>query len=263
MLKNRLLSALSLTFVLTLLSACGENGNRETAGSTDDGTPLVIVGTNPDYPPMQFIDTTTGEMVGYEIDLMHAIAEAGGFRIQWKNIEWRGIFSALESRDIDAIISAATITEERARKYDFSNPYHTISQRLVIRSADADKITAIEDLADKRIGVQLGTTGFLLVQEQFPRWQTATYDNAPMAFADLEAGGIFGFMVDEPVADAYSRAKPETADKFHALPFQFSEEHYGIVIRKNQPELLRMINQGLASVKEAGIDLDLKEKWIK
>jgi ABC-type amino acid transport substrate-binding protein len=223
----------------------------------------MIVGTNPDYPPMQFVDPDTGEMVGYEIDLMHAIAEAGGFDIRWKSVEWKGIFGALEARDIDAIISAATITEERRKTFDFSNPYYTISQRLVVRRQDADSVSAISDLDGRLIGVQLATTGMLLVQEQFPHWQMATYDNAPLAFADLRNGGIFGFMVDSPVADEYSRANPEVAELFAALPFEFSEEHYGIVVRKGQPELLDMINTGLGKVKESGIDRDLQAKWIK
>ncbi|MCC5875207.1 MAG: basic amino acid ABC transporter substrate-binding protein [Candidatus Sumerlaeia bacterium] len=247
-----------------LLSACGGgNSDHEEMRRAEDDRRYYVIGTNPNYPPMQMVDPDTGEMVGFEIDLMNAIAEAGGFEIRWRSVEWRGIFAALDAGDIDAIISAATITEERRKRFDFSNPYFKISQRVVVRRDDLGKVSEISDLDDKTIGVQLATTGQILVEEQYPHWDVATYNNAPLAFADLRTGRIFGFMVDEPVAEEYGRVNPEAAELFAPLPFIFSEEEYGIVVRKNQPRLLNMINEGLRKVQEAGIDIDLQEKWIQ
>lgn len=246
------------------LTACGgANSDDAEMRRPAEERSYYVIGTNPNYPPMQMVDPETGEMVGFEIDLMHAIAEAGGFEIRWRSVEWRGIFAALDAGDIDAIISAATITDERRQRFDFSDPYYKISQRVVVRRADLDKVSEISDLDDKTIGVQLATTGQILVEEQFPHWDTATYNNAPLAFSDLRTGRIFGFMVDEPVAEEYGRVNPEAAELFSPLPFIFSEEEYGIVVRKNQPRLLNMINEGLRKVQEAGIDIDLQEKWIK
>jgi len=253
---------LATGLMVGLVVGCGKTDEKAPPASGNEQR-VVVVGTNPDYPPMQFIDQKTGDMVGYEIDLMEEIAKAGGFTIKWKNIEWKGIFGALGAKDIDAIMSAATITEERGKTYDFSDPYYTISQRLVVQKKDAATITAIEQLADKKIGVQMNTTGAILVAEKYPNWERATYDNAPLAFADLANGSVFGFMVDEPVADEYSRANPQMADKFATLPFKFSEEHYGIVLRKGDAALLQKINAGLKAVKEAGVDIKLREKWIK
>jgi polar amino acid transport system substrate-binding protein len=243
------------------LAVVGCGGEKKDGGR--GGAPTVVVGTNPDYPPMQFIDPQTGRMVGLEIDLMEAIAREGGFEITWKNVEWKGIFAALEARDIDAIMSAATITEERKQKFDFSDPYYTISQRLVVLAKDADQIKSIGDLRGRRIGVQLNTTGALLVEKEYPDWDRVTFDNTPLAFADLLRGAVFGFMVDEPVADEYSRANPQTANLLVALPFEFSKEEYGIVVRKGDTALLTKINEGLRKVREAGIDREIKAKWVK
>lgn len=260
------LFTLAFSFGLAfLVSGCGGGENSDTAEMRRPASErqYYVIGTNPNYPPMQFVDPETGEMVGFEIELMHAIAEAGGFEIRWRSVEWRGIFAALDAGDIDAIISAATITEERKQRFNFSEPYFTISQRLVVRRGDLDKINDISDIEGKPIGVQLATTGQILVEEQYPNWEVATYNNAPLAFADLRTGRIFGFMVDSPVAEEYGRVNPEAAELFAPLPFDFSEEHYGIVVRKRDTHLLEMINEGLRKVQEAGIDIDLQAKWIK
>jgi len=257
--RSLLRSALALT-ALALAVACGSS--ESTSSGASGGGKKVIVGTNPDYPPMQFIDPKTNEMVGYEIELMEAIAEKGGFEMEWKNIEWKSIFGALEAGDIDAIMSAATITDERKQKFDFSDPYYTISQRVVVLRENAPQIQKVDDLNGKRIGVQLGTTGQLLVEKEYPSFVRVTFDNAPLAFQDLAGGGVFGFMVDEPVAEEYGRANPEMAKRFEALPFKFSEESYGVVLRKNETELRDKINAGLKAVKESGIEAQLREKWI-
>ncbi len=250
-----------------LLFGCSQQGSDESsaaekAPSQSSASEVVIVGTNPDYPPMQYIDTDTGEMVGYEIALMEAIAEEAGINMEWKPVEWKGIFAALESGEIDAIMSAATITEDRKKKYNFSDPYYTISQNLVIQRKDLGEVDQVEDIDGKIIGVQLATTGALMVEEEFPQWKTKTYDNAPLAFADLAQGSVFGFMVDSPVADAYSRANPDTAERFATVPIEFSKEEYGVVIRKGETELLEKINEGLKKVKESGVDAQLQAKWI-
>lgn len=258
-----------LLFAIGVFAGCqSEEPANQGAASPQPGESgaegkVLRVGTNPDYPPMQLIDSESGEIVGYEVDLMEAVAQQAGYQVDWVSVEWKGIFGALERGDIDAIMSAATITEERQKKYNFSDPYHTISQRLVVRKEDAESIQEVSHITGNVIGVQLATTGALLVQEEYPEWETATFDNSSTAFADLAAGRIFGFMVDEPVADAYSRANPNTADRFAALPFSFSEENYGIVMRKGEEELLSQINEALKTIQDQGVDKELQAIWFQ
>ncbi|CAN5276468.1 basic amino acid ABC transporter substrate-binding protein [soil metagenome] len=259
---NRLKNYLSLIVFLTplLFAACSKGEGSAAPAPTEPR--VIVVGVNPDYPPMASTDEKTGEIKGFEVDLMNAIAEKGGFKIKWKSIPWKGIFGALDSHDIDAIMSSASITEERQKTYDFSDPYYTISQKLVVNKADAGKVKELKDMDDRDVGVQLNTTGEHMVATQFPTWRRHSYDNAPLGFADLKAGSIFGFMVDEPVADSFALADPKSADLFTSLPFQFSKENYGIVVRKGDAELLTKINAGLKAAKEASVDRDLKKTWI-
>ena len=99
-----------------------------------------------------------GDLAGFDIEMMNAIAEEAGFEIEWVNTKWDGIFVALASGEFDAVCSAATITEERLETVDFSDPYFNAGQMIAVR-ADETAIAGDDDLAGKKVGVQLGTTG--------------------------------------------------------------------------------------------------------
>src|SRR5690606_1607114 len=119
---------------------------------------VVTVGMNAEYPPFEFVDEE-GNIVGFDVDLMNAIAAEAGFDIELVNTRWDGIFVALQSGEFDAVASAATITEEREEIVDFSNPYFNAGQMIAVREVDAADISTPDDLAGLRVGVQSGTTG--------------------------------------------------------------------------------------------------------
>ena len=123
---------------------------------------VIKVGTNAEYPPFESVDET-GKVIGLDIDVMNAIAKAAGFEVEFVNTRWDGIFVALSSGEFDAVASAATITDERKQAVDFSDPYFNAGQVLSVKQ-DSD-ITSLDDLAGKRVGVQLGTTGDIWASE--------------------------------------------------------------------------------------------------
>lgn len=225
--------------------------------------PTYVVGTDAEYPPMQFIDEESGEIAGFEIDLMEAIAREGGFEVQWRNIPWADIFETLQQGGVDMIISSVTITDGRRERFGFSAPYYEISQRMVIRRTDEMLIREVTDLDGRLLGVQAGTTAQALLAAEFPHWRVTPIESSAQGFKDLLSGRIFGFMVDGPVAEEYGRANPEEAERYAALPFRFSEEQYGIVTRRGDNALLGTINQGLQRVKEQGVVEALEDRWIR
>ncbi len=87
----------------------------------------IKVGTSADLPPFESVDPDTGKIVGFDIDLMNAIARKSGFEVEYVNVVWDDIFAGLDSNKYDAIISAVTITEKRREAYDFSDPYITVT----------------------------------------------------------------------------------------------------------------------------------------
>lgn len=219
----------------------------------------VVVATDATWPPMEMVDANK-QIVGFDIDFMNAVAKEAGFVVEFKNTAWDGIFAGVEADKYDAIISSVTITEERKKKYDFSLPYIDAGQILVIPKSD--KAARLADLAGKKVGAQIGTTGAFEVKK-VKGAELKTYDEVGLAFEDMAAGRISGVVCDEPTAIIYALQKKEYADKFKVVGRPFTKEAYGIVVKKGNKELLDLINKGIKGVKAKKADVQMKKKWLK
>jgi len=131
--------------------------------SSQQSANTLVVGTAADFPPLEFIDEN-GNFAGFDIELMNAIAEKIGYEVKWENADFAGLVASLQTGKYDAVISAMTITASRQEEVDFSRPYFRSDQAVVVQESNVG-ILSREDLADKTIGVQLGTTGELLARE--------------------------------------------------------------------------------------------------
>jgi polar amino acid transport system substrate-binding protein len=199
-----------------------------------------------------------GEIVGFDIDLMTAIAKEAGFEFEFVNTRWDGIFVALASGEFDAVISAATITPERAETVDFSDPYFDAGQVIVVRADEMD-ISGPDDLAGKEAGVQIGTTGDIWLTDNTEA-NVNRYDENTLAFQALADGDVDAAVADSPTAAEIVKANPEMNLKL--LPGVYTEEQYGIAVNKDKPELLEAINAGLAAVKASGEYDEIYDKYF-
>ncbi|MGD8750647.1 MAG: basic amino acid ABC transporter substrate-binding protein [Anaerolineales bacterium] len=218
---------------------------------------MITIGTNAEYPPFEYVDED-GNITGFDVDLMNAIAAEAGFEFEFVNTRWDGIFVALASGEFDAVISAATITEERAQTVDFSDPYFNAGQRIAVR-ADETEIQGPEDLAGKSVGVQLGTTGDIWLTEETEA-EVVRYDENTLAFQALANGDVDAAVADGPTAADIIEANPEMNLKL--VEGVYTDEEYGIAVNKERPELLATINQGLAAVKASGKYDEIYEKYF-
>ncbi len=230
-----------------LLSACG--------GQADLGT--VVIGLNAEYPPFENVDED-GNLIGFDVDLMNAIAEEAGFEFEWVNTRWDGIFVALASGEFDAVISAATITAERAETVDFSDPYFDAGQSITVRADNTD-ILGPDDLAGVKVGVQLGTTGDIWLSENTDA-EVVRYDENTLAFQALANGDVDAAVADAPTAIEIVQANPEMNLKF--LPDILTSEEYGIAVNKDRADLLEVINEGLAALRDNGTYDEIYNKWF-
>ncbi len=219
----------------------------------------IVVATDATWPPMQFINEER-EIVGFDIDLMRAIAERGGFEVEFRNVAWDGIFAGLEAGEYDAVISSVTITEERQERYDFSNPYINAGQIVVVRM-DSD-ITGPAALGGNVVGAQIGTTGAFEIQ-RIDGAELREYDEIGLAFEDLAAGRIDAVVCDTPVAADFALQREGYRDSLKIVGDAFTEEFYGVLVQKGNTELLDKINQGLAAVQAEGIDVQLEDQWLR
>lgn len=220
----------------------------------------VATATDATWPPMEMVDIDKN-IVGFDIDFMKAVAREAGFEVVFKNTAWDGIFGGLDAGKYDAIISSVTITDERKKQYDFSEPYITIGQVLVVPKM-AGNVKTLSDMKGKKVGAQIGTTGAFEVRK-VNGVELKSYDEIGLAFEDMAAGRVKGVVCDEPTAANYALKRSEYKEKFQIVGEAFTKESYGIVVKKGNRALLDLLNKGIDAVKTKGIDGELKKKWMR
>ena len=199
-------------------------------------------------------------IVGFDIDLMNAIAKEAGFEVEFRNVAWDGIFAGVSAGEYDAIISSVTITDERREAYDFSEPYINAGQ-IVVVAADSD-IDGPDALGGSTVGAQIGTTGAMAMQEKGDV-TVKEYDEIGLAFEDLVAGRIDAVVCDTPVAADFALQREEYKAKLKIAGAPFTDEWYGIVVKKGNTKLVELLNEGLKKVQEKGLDKERQEKWLR
>lgn len=155
------------TYDKILTKYFGDGSDFEVAESTNTLGKSFLVAMDAAYAPFEWVDERTGEIVGFDADLIKAIAAEMGFAVELRHFEWDGIIASLLSGNADLIISAMTITEERQQSVTFSDPYFEATQFIAVK--DGSTIKSIDDLKGKKIGVQNGTTGDLFVSDYFEK----------------------------------------------------------------------------------------------
>jgi len=251
----------SAASVAALLTACGkpEAPAAAPAAGTPPALKVYTAGSDAAYAPFEY-QNEKGEMVGFSMDLLKAVAAKGGFEVKFVNTPWEGIFNALVQGDRDLLISSITITDERKLSMDFSAPYFDAVQLIAVKGDS--KVSRFEDLKKLKIGVQTGTTG----DEVSTKLQGKTssnvkrFESLPLALKELEAGGVDAVVGDNGVMAHFVANNPNAKFKSVADPAAFSEEHYGIAVKKGNAELLAKINAGLAAIKADGSYAQLYQK---
>lgn len=259
--KTRLaaLLAVSLLALTALVAAgCGGGGSSTSeestaGGSSGSGEPLSV-GSDIPYPP--FEQGKPGNYTGFDIELIEAIGEKIGRKPEVQDTSFETIFRDVQQGKFDAAISAATITEEREKAVDFSNPYYLSEQALLV--AEGSPFKELKELEGKTVGVQQGTTGQELAKEEIGGAEIRPYPEGPDAVNALKSGTVEAVVIDAPVAQnaVEKSGGVEIAEK---IP---TEEQYGIAVAQGETELLEEINQGLKEVEEDGTYTKIFKKWF-
>jgi len=208
------------------------------------------VGTDAAYAPFES-QNEKGEIVGFDIDVVTAIAQKAGIEVKFVNTPWEGIFNALGQGDRDLVVSAVTITEERRQTMDFTDPYFDAAQLIAVK--EDSKVAKFADLKKLKVGVQTGTTGDEAVGKLLGKTNTniKRFESTPLALKELEAGGVDAVVADNGVVIHYVANNP--GGKFKTVnDKEFVPEQYGIAVKKGNAELLTKLNKGLAEIKADG-----------
>ena len=215
------------------------------------------VGLEGTYPPFSFVGED-GKLTGFEVELSEALAKKLGVKVKLSATPWAGNLAALDSKRLDAVINQVTISEERKKKYDFSQPYTVSGIQALVLKKNVDSIKSANDLAGKKIGVGLGTNYEQWLKENQPKAIIKTYNDDPTKFQDLRIGRIDAILIDRLAALEYAKKAPDTA----AAGDAFSRQEAGVALRKGDPELLAAVNKAIDELRADGTLKKLSEKYF-
>jgi len=228
-----------------MLTACG------------GGETSLQIGTDATWPPFEFVDEETKDLMGFDIDLMNAVAERAGIEFEFVNAGFDPVLAGVAECQYDAAISAISIYPDRLDNMNFTQPYFAAGQ-LVTVAIDNETIHGPEDLAGYTVGAQIGTTGAFEVEE-IEGAELKTYDDIGLAFQDLINGQIDAIVADNTLALGYIAQNP---DALKAVGDTFTAEEYGIAVCPENTELLEQLDAALGELIAEGYVDELVAKWI-
>lgn len=233
--KKLLTIALLITIALAPIFA---NGSKESA----EGSKTYTIAANCEWPPFEYVDES-GNIVGFEIDLVKAIGEKMGVNITVKNVAWDGIFAGLQTGMYDAVASGVTVTEERKETMDFTTPFVSLDQAILVKKGSA-AYKDQNDLVGKSVGVQNGTTGHFAVQEAGIK-NIKNFDAIPEAVLDLANGNLDAVVCDSLVANDYVLSNESYAGKLEVSGHLTNTdvEDIAICVKKGNP-FLNILEEG-------------------
>lgn len=241
----------------------GGGGETTTEGATTESATEITAGTAPGFPPFEIKEG--GELKGFDVDLLEAVvASAEGYTLSgWKEFEFKSLIPALTTNKIDVVAAGMTITDKRDETIDFTDPYYSSDQSILVRDGADFQPTKLDDLAGHKIGAQKGTTGESVIQDQLIKpgklkeSNYNAYDNYVLAVQDLENGNIDAIVIDKPVATTFE------ANRDVQISFTYETgEKFGFGVRTDDDELTQALNGGLQAVRDDGTYQDLTNKWF-
>jgi len=237
-------------FVSSLLIGCGGSGEYK-----DD---TYIVATDATLAPMSFM-SVGNDMIGFEPDLINAIADKAGINISLVNVEWAGLFGGLITKKFDMIISSVTVLEERKQRMDFSTPYLKSGLTLVVRKNEKN-IASFEDTKNKNalVGAQIGTTAYYFLEKE-SSIRTKGYQMYGHAISDLINGKVDA-VLGESSGTLFIKNQP-LFQEIKIVGEILSNEFYAVVLRKGENQLMTQINSAIKNLIADGTLAQLHKKW--
>lgn len=224
-------------------------------------TQTLRVAAESSYAPFIFVDSKSGEHVGFEVDLLKLLSNKIGATLKITNMGFDAVIPAVMTGMADVGGSAITITAERATKVNFTDPYYDSGVSILINKKDENTIKGADDLKGKTICVQIGTSGAMLAKE-IEGTTLRSFNAISDAYMELANKGCQAVITDKPVTSYFMVSRPRNKDLFTHLEQTLESEQFGFAVTKNNPELLEKLNKALADVKKSGEFDTIYRKWF-
>ncbi|MGP8291215.1 transporter substrate-binding domain-containing protein [Vreelandella zhanjiangensis] len=222
-------------------------------------TPSVNVATDPSFVPFEMMDPETGEMIGFDMDIINEIADRAGFEVNLTTMEFSGIIPAVQTGSQEIAIAGITITDERAQIVDFTDPYYDSGLQIIVR-ADNEEVSSLEDLQDLTIGTKIGSTSYDFLQQELGENADITpYPGTADMYMALLGRNVDAVLYDAPNVAYFSQTRGEGRTK--VVGPLYEGQQYGIVFHKGS-EWVAPANEALAAMREDGTYDEIYAKWF-
>ena len=247
--KKYVLLLLSILMMLCFAAGCG--GEKK-----DEGPKVLKVGTEAAFPPFEFREKGSKELHGFDIDLINAIGKKLDMKVEILDMDFEALLPSVKRGNVNLVIAGVTITPERQKVVDMSDPYFQSGLSIVVNKGNT-AIHKPEDLKGRAVAVQIETTG----EEKAKKLtgdKVKSFKTNEEVFQALKEKTVEAVIIDKPVARYY--IKKLALDAVIAGD-SFEPEAYGIVTRRHA-ELTPRINKALAELKQSGEYDKIYEKWF-
>ena len=269
--RREFLAAFGTVAAGAVLAGCGNSNATSTDSSSDaksdekkgmtlieDGKLTVVAELG--FAPFEYMDEKTGEPVGFDVDVINAVAEKMGLTASYlPNQKFDTLVPIIkQGGKADVSIAAVTITDERMESVDFSEPYLDSNQAIVVAKGSSETEETLND-ASKQVVCQGGTTGDEWIGENLPDAVRVPVDDVTAALTGVQTGLYQAMVVDLPVASYMLSQSFSDLEIVKEIP---TGEQYGIAVSKDNPELTQAVNKALEDMKSDGTMKDIKTKWF-
>ena len=269
--RREFLAAFGTVAAGAVLAGCGNSNAASTDSSSDaksdekkgmtlieDGKLTVVAELG--FAPFEYMDEKTGEPVGFDVDVINAVAEKMGLTASYlPNQKFDTLVPIIkQGGKADVSIAAITITDERLESVDFSEPYLDSNQAIVVAKGSSETEETLND-ASKQVVCQGGTTGVEWIGENLPDAVRVPVDDVTAALTGVQTGLYQAMVVDLPVASYMLAQSFSDLQIVKEIP---TGEQYGIAVSKDNPELTQAVNKALEDMKSDGTMKEIETKWF-
>ena len=245
---------MAMIMAVMMVAGCGGGGEKKAAQA-----PKVLrVGTEPTFAPFEFQKEGSKEFDGFDMDLIRAIGKQLNMKVEIMNMGFDALIPALNAGNIDVAAAGMSITPDRQKAVDMSDPYY-VSGLVVVVNKDNAEVKGINELNNKGIAVQIGTTGAEKAAK-VPGAKVKNFNTNAEVFLELKNKGVDAVIIDKPVAEYYL-AQGGGKDSAKIVGDTMEAESYGLSMKKNSP-LTKEINKALLNLKKNGEYDKLYTKWF-
>lgn len=251
--KKIIVILLSLAALFSLAACSAGKSGKQSAVDQIKAKKQLVVAMNPDFAPFEYKTMVDGKnkVVGSDVKLAQAIADELGVELVISEMSFDNVLNSLKSGKADIAISGISATKERAKIYDFSEPYYKARNVVVTQAADADKYTSAGSLADKSVAVQKGSVQEKVAKEQLKGINPVSLAGPGPMINELSAGKVEAAVLEEPIAKGYVASNPDIA--VTAIELDSSEtDAYAVAINKGSADLKKVVDKVVKELTASG-----------